>query len=770
MTSLNISCDSCGSKLKVRDESLVGQIQICPKCGNMVLIQVAEEPVASNQTEKSASAQSSQNSDVAADPVLSDFSDAEEVLGMANPNSDSAPSSSSTSNDSPSVESNGQPTAAVANQDSDSAPDPTEETESPDDAPKQSPTPQQPKPESPSIKSPEQPQQRQRRPDDTVEDSRVYDDDAPSSFATISRPGPGEGLPLSDSEPNAPPLLPDGQWESKSVTQARQYLLFGIAAVVGVMLAIGVTVYFISRISPTPVANAADQKKQDDTPENASSGKQPKNSDSQDNPDSKSVNPVADTGADPGNVGTNPTADPITKPGEEPKDVPKNPLPTDTEDPAPTDGDPIGLTDPQPPEINPEDGPKPAANGGTEELLKDFWDFQGFLTDQQPFDGDQVASSDDAMQPLELEDLEPIDPLPRPAPWKVILARRLEDPITAVHFDKTPLHKLTDFLTDFSTIPIAYDTQSLSRKDVSVRHQVSMTLEQETKVKELLQQVLSPLGLQAVETGDQLRIIAIDEPATQKMLHEIGDLADTAKAKDELVQLLETLLAPEQWGEPAASLQIQDKSLLAIEGSPGFCQTAIQLCERLRLARGLPVATSMGQKLTLQPLRLQTEILDKKLDLNLVSPTPIRKVLDAIEKQTEVAILVDWQALADEDWNPAGENRLFAKNVSLGKALEDFLIPMELTYRFIEPDVLEVTTAKALSAMRQVQFHEVKELANKVGSKTLLTQLETALTKDGKETSPVTFVLDESSGVLISAGPENMLPLVDKLLQKLASQ
>ena len=34
----HISCTTCHSRLKVRDETAVGQIHTCPRCGSMVMV------------------------------------------------------------------------------------------------------------------------------------------------------------------------------------------------------------------------------------------------------------------------------------------------------------------------------------------------------------------------------------------------------------------------------------------------------------------------------------------------------------------------------------------------------------------------------------------------------------------------------------------------------------------------------------------------------------------------------------------------------------
>ena len=39
MELFTITCTTCQQRLKVRDASTIGEIQICPKCGSMVLVQ-----------------------------------------------------------------------------------------------------------------------------------------------------------------------------------------------------------------------------------------------------------------------------------------------------------------------------------------------------------------------------------------------------------------------------------------------------------------------------------------------------------------------------------------------------------------------------------------------------------------------------------------------------------------------------------------------------------------------------------------------------------
>src|SRR5690606_10374543 len=54
MQPFSVNCETCGARLRVRDESVVGEIHACPKCSSMVLIALpAAAPPATGPTKVS---------------------------------------------------------------------------------------------------------------------------------------------------------------------------------------------------------------------------------------------------------------------------------------------------------------------------------------------------------------------------------------------------------------------------------------------------------------------------------------------------------------------------------------------------------------------------------------------------------------------------------------------------------------------------------------------------------------------------------------------
>ena len=91
-------------------------------------------------------------------------------------------------------------------------------------------------------------------------------------------------------------------------------------------------------------------------------------------------------------------------------------------------------------------------------------------------------------------------------------------------------------------------------------------------------------------------------------------------------------------------------------------------------------------------------------------------------------LLVDWHDVAAAGWNPAGEGTLVASNQSLAEALESLLTPLDLTFRIIDAQTLQVVTPARLNDAAELEAYKVADLlTGEITSDILLAKARAAL-------------------------------------------
>src|SRR5439155_7774631 len=116
------------------------------------------------------------------------------------------------------------------------------------------------------------------------------------------------------------------------------------------------------------------------------------------------------------------------------------------------------------------------------------------------------------------------------------------------------------------------------------------------------------------------------------------------------------------------------------------------------------------------------------VSLNYSQPTRLVTILERLGGLTGVRILVDWRDVAAAGWNPAGEATLVVRNEPLSAALDALLFPLDLTWRVIDGQTVQVVTPARLAEQGELEFYKLDDLV--VGGQTsdeLIAKLRTAL-------------------------------------------
>ncbi len=576
---------------------------------------------------------------------------------------------------------------------------------------------------------------------DTVEDLSVY--------GTRPAPPPDDAGTALDQMSDHGPLLPTDQWSSTTSQLWRSWVLMGGAAAAGIVLAGTVFGFVIARFSrpdetaqesaPPPAAAAPEQAR----PAPAAAGGDTSESTGEENPPAD-ANPPGGPRDEKGAP-----ADPARPVAGDP-DAPQQP-PADPADAAPD----AAVPDAAPPD-DADDGPPgftpkadPAGDGDAATTLDEtVAQFEALLDDKPmpPVEPEEGADAPPADLPV--EDAGPR----RPPPRVVDVAARLDDNLIEIEIDGTPLVTFLQFMSQLSTIPITLDPEVLPWLNLTPVSPVTAQRSGAT-VEEILAEALTPLGLSCVVREKQLLVTRPSGPPRPLTLR-IQDLASDRAELRAMATLMTTLVAPGSWrdGGGLGRITVQEDALVVQQSDPVKFEI-LRFFERLRVARGLPPRSSFAASLfALTPRHERAKLsLDAPVSLNYLQPTSLEEVVQRLGHAAGCHVLIDWGALAEAGWNPDAQVTLTVAERPLRDALRELLEPMELTYRAIDAELLQVTTPQQIARRPELEFYDVAEL---LGETTTPEQLITALKKALGEDL---FVETGGQGVLYFDPPSKCL-------------
>jgi hypothetical protein len=557
---------------------------------------------------------------------------------------------------------------------------------------------------------------------DTVDDPTMYGSveplpDQPAAPLTDVEPLADIGEAVSDSEP----LLPTDAWTPQPAYPWRSWVLLGGAGCAGIVLAMACYGWLTSGGDETPpptnmVAEESGQETETLEPEPPIEQLESPPA----TPDAPSTDPPTEPETPDPEAGVMPPDDTTSdEPVEMPAEVAK-PDETETEEPAPSeDEDEAAETvteGSEDMEAPPGFIPSPAKAddlSNTGSLQATLRAFGSMMDDPEP--KVTMPLGDDAAAETTDAEAAPAEPaLSRPAPRKVDVAARLKDRLQQIEFNNAPLHGFLQFLSDYSTISITLDPDVLPWLRLTPQSEVSIRQTNAT-VAEVLTKALQPIGLSHTIVDDQILVGRIPRPgqAPREITLKVGDLGSNPTELERLVNLVEELVEPSAWkaGGGPGTLEIRDKSLV-VQQQDRVLFRVVDVCERLRVARGLPLQSSFDPRLFRLATRYEraTPQLKQPVSLNFFRPALLIHILQRLSQETDTHLLVDWHAVARVGWNPDATVTMTVADQPLEAALHMLLDPMELTLRAVDDNVLQITTPERIRSTLELEFYPLADL------------------------------------------------------------
>ncbi len=330
----------------------------------------------------------------------------------------------------------------------------------------------------------------------------------------------------------------------------------------------------------------------------------------------------------------------------------------------------------------------------------------------EPVAGGDDRRPEDAPQPV------PDPPPGAPQPAVVDVEARLATPIPKIEIASLPLADAVTLLSQIGMVHITYDLETMAQMGVKLDDPVTVKRSAAT-LAEIIESTLDPMGLTYVVQGDHLLVTSPqrrDNPL-RPVKYTVSDLAGPeAGPVAELADLVVGLVAPESWRAAGGQGTVESNGgVLNVVQTDTVHHELIAFCERLRLARGLPLRSRGAANrfsLSTRPSSA-AENLSRPVSLNFREPTPLRRIVSDLEEAAHISIHINWLMLVEEGLSAQTSGTLSVQQVPLAEALDRLLQPLGLAYRVIGADTIEITTRKAALAKLELEFFPVGDLLDK---------------------------------------------------------
>jgi len=365
--------------------------------------------------------------------------------------------------------------------------------------------------------------------------------------------------------------------------------------------------------------------------------------------------------------------------------------------------------------------------------------------------GQPVEVSDDPAEPA----IESAEATAEVEPVPIDAKARLSAPVLAMQLPGVPLRQAVGTLSQMSGLAVSFDLEAVEQLGVGLHEPVTVEVAEAT-VGEVLEAVLAARGLAYVVERSQI-LVTCPEQLRSRLVRRQFDVSDLtghdAQAAAGLAGLIQQLVAPDSWAPAGGRGTIEaGAGVLAVVQTALVERQVAEFCEKLRLARGLPLRdpARLGQLTLATRRQTARSTLDEPVSANFQAATPLAAIVADLERSTGADILVHWLDLAEHGVTVRSNASLRAESLPLAEALSDLLAPIDLAYRVVGAKTLEISTRKAIAARLEIEFYPAADLAGAGDPEALAERI-----KD--EVAPATWSDAGGSGVLCFDEPSRCL-------------
>ena len=342
----------------------------------------------------------------------------------------------------------------------------------------------------------------------------------------------------------------------------------------------------------------------------------------------------------------------------------------------------------------------------------------------------EVESKEEETQPAEVEkqpdDTNAVEPAFVPQPIQdreeIDVNARLQFAFSGMKAEQTTLYDAATKLADMAGVPLTWDLPGMRLFDIPLDQPIRLDFG-ETTIGEALATLLAQQRLATLVEHGQIFIYPIDaaDPTLKEVRYDITDIIrssvtpDAANVSDSittavLVDMIPRMIAPFSWQMPEKQATEEVGSITAEGTVLVVKQTEInqkevfRFLEMIRSARKIPLVsiTTKGAQDAERILRelfseqICSETLAQPLTLHYNSPTPLVEIFKTLTPAMKIRFFVNHRVL-NESQCPLSELRgtVHVENGTAREALRQLLHSvdqLELTYRIVDHDAIEITT------------------------------------------------------------------------------
>jgi hypothetical protein len=349
--------------------------------------------------------------------------------------------------------------------------------------------------------------------------------------------------------------------------------------------------------------------------------------------------------------------------------------------------------------------------------------------------------------------------LQRVPPRVVNVATRMSMPIRGLEVRGQALADFLALVSDVSTIPITLDADALVESGQSPSLPVTVKLT-DTNVADVLEGSLEPLHLGYQVRDGQVSVGHPPQENARQVRYAVSDLTADDASLGELAALVRRMIAPESWQQAGGkrSIVAGNGTLVVNQTEPALAQILV-FCEKLRVARGLPIKSRLDPARFVLNTREDKahELLNRPVTANFATPQPLSGVIRWLHDSTGATILVNHAALAEQAMCDDSECTGAVVKKPLAALLDELTGSAELAWRAIDEKTIEVTTRQDASKKMDIEFYAAGSIAaDSTAAEKLIAELKSKIEPQlwGDSSDKAAIHFDPLSRALIVRAPQ----------------
>jgi hypothetical protein len=379
-----------------------------------------------------------------------------------------------------------------------------------------------------------------------------------------------------------------------------------------------------------------------------------------------------------------------------------------------------------------------------------------------------------------VDDVAPAEtPLRRIAPEKIDVSAQLAQKMPAIELEHLPLYRFASLASQLGNVPIAIDVDGLRCRGIALDTPIDVS-SRAASLGKAIESALAPHRLELGLADGHAIVRPVDAGKTRKARYMVGDLARGGDpAITDLAETIRGVLGlPVDDQNEGARLEVATDTFY-LTATDETHDRMIELCEKLRVARGRPLRTKFDPArpdARFDPRRFELStrksrakgMLSRPVTAGIGTGAPLSAVVEYLSRRSGAVILIDAAALAEAELSVHTECRLQADDEPLAAALAGVLGPLDLTYRIVDEKTIQITTPAAAAEKPDIELYSLRGLAEVDEAGAFLARLEQRLMEAaGKDSLELAF--DPPSQALIVTAPSAVQAKVEEALGRLRS-